>query len=81
MIIAYEEKYRHILAGNRTYFAGISLFRSRPGENGGQDAQKDIHSRTGMDETRGKTQERMERGSRKRSSSAGSEKLKRVGDR
>jgi len=28
-----------------------------------------------------KTQERMERGSRKRSSSAGSEKIERVGDR
>jgi hypothetical protein len=32
-------------------------------------------------ETKGKTQERMERGSRKRSSSAGSEKMERVGDR
>jgi len=30
---------------------------------------------------KGKTQERMERGSRKRSSSAGSEKMERVGDR
>jgi len=30
---------------------------------------------------KGKTQERMERGSRKRSSSAGSEKIERVGDR
>jgi len=30
---------------------------------------------------KGKTQERMERGSRKRSSSAGSEKMDRVGDR
>jgi hypothetical protein len=36
------------------------LVRS-PGETGGrQDAQKD-HSRTGWDETKGKTQERMER--------------------
>jgi hypothetical protein len=44
-----------------------------PGENGGgQDAQKDLHSRTGKDETKGKTQEKMERGSRKRPSSAGS---------
>ena len=34
-----------------------------------------------MDETKGKTQERKERGSRKRSSSAGSEKMERVGDR
>ena len=55
------------------------LVRS-PGENGGgQDAQKDIHSRTGRDEKKGKTQEKMERGSKKRSSSAGSEKMWRVG--
>jgi len=45
------------------------------------DALKDIHSRTGRDEKTGKTQERMERGSRKRSSSAGSEKMERVGGR
>jgi hypothetical protein len=51
-----------------------------PRENGGQDAQKDLHSRTGRDETKRKTQERMER-SRKRSSSAGSEKMERAGDR
>jgi len=57
------------------------LVRS-PGENGrGQDAQKDLHPRTGRDEMKGKTQERMERGSRKRSSSAGSEKMERVGNR
>jgi hypothetical protein len=37
--------------------------------------------RTGRDETKGKIQERVERGSRKRSSSAGSEKTERVGDR
>ena len=43
--------------------------------------KKDIHSRTGRGETKGKTRERMERGSRKRSSSAGSEKTERVGDR
>jgi len=56
------------------------LVRS-PGENGGgEDAQKDLHSRTGRDEKKGKTQERMERGSRKRSSSAGSEKMEKVGD-
>ena len=42
--------------------------------------QKDLHSRTGRDETKRKTQERMER-SRKRSSSVGSEKMERVGDR
>jgi hypothetical protein len=42
--------------------------------------KKDLYSRTGRDETKRKTQERMER-SRKRSSSAGSEKMERVGDR
>jgi hypothetical protein len=52
------------------------------GENGGgQNAQKDLHSRTGRDETKRKTQERMERRSGKSSSSAGSEKMERVGDR
>jgi hypothetical protein len=56
------------------------LIRSS-GENGGQDAQKDLHSRTGRDETKGKTQETMGRGSRQRSSSAGSEKMERVGGR
>jgi hypothetical protein len=50
-----------------------------PRENGGeQDAQKDLHSRTGRDETKRKTQERMERSRRKSSSSAGSEKMERV---
>jgi hypothetical protein len=43
--------------------------------------KKDLHSRTGRDETKRKTQERMERRSRKTSSSAGSEKMERVGDR
>ena len=53
-----------------------------PGENGGgQDAQKDLQSRTGRDETKRKTKEKMERRSGKRSSSAGSEKMERVGDR
>jgi hypothetical protein len=52
------------------------------GENGGgYDAPKDLHSRTGRDETKRKTQEMMERRSRKRSSSVGSEKVERVGDR
>ena len=47
-----------------------------PGENGGgQDAQKDPHSRTGRDKMKEKAQERMERRSRKRSSSDGSEKM------
>ena len=57
------------------------LVRS-PGENGGGwDGQKNLHSRTGRDEKKGKTHEKMERGSRKRSSSAGSEKMERVGGR
>jgi len=43
--------------------------------------KKDLHSRTGRDETKRKTHERMERRSRKRSSSAGSEKMEKVGDR
>jgi hypothetical protein len=34
-----------------------------------------------LDEKKGKTQEKMERGSRKRSSGAGSEKMERVGGR
>ena len=56
------------------------LVRS-PRENaGGKDAQKDLHTRNGRDE-KGKTQEKMERGSRNRSSSAGSEKMDRVGGR
>jgi hypothetical protein len=53
-----------------------------PGENGGGlDAQKDLHSRSGRDETKRKTQERMEKIGRKRSSSTGSEKMEIVGDR
>jgi len=52
-----------------------------PGENGGgQNAQQDLHARTGRDGTKRTAQERMER-SRKRSSSAGSEKMERVDDR
>jgi len=38
-------------------------------------------SRIGTDEKKGKTQEKMERGGRKRSSSAGSEKMERIGGR
>ena len=57
-------------------------FAGSPGENGGgEDAQKDLHSRTGRDETKRKTQERMEKRSGKRSSSAWSEKMDRVGYR
>jgi hypothetical protein len=43
--------------------------------------KKNLHSRTGTDETKRKTQERMERRSRKRSSSARIEKMERVDDR
>ena len=43
------------------------LVRSPRENGGGQDAQKDLHSRKGKDEKKGKTQEKMERGSRKRS--------------
>ena len=43
--------------------------------------KKDLHSRAGRDETKGKIQERIVRGSRKRSSSARSEKMETVGDR
>jgi len=53
-----------------------------PRENGGGEvAQKDLHSRTGRDEKKGKTQEKMKRGSRTRSSSAEIEKIERVGGR
>jgi len=57
------------------------LVRSPRENGGGKDAQKDLHSRTGRDEAKGKIQEKMERGSRKRSSSAGCKKMKRVGGR
>jgi hypothetical protein len=57
------------------------LAGSSGGNGGGQDAQKDLHSRTGRDETKKTTQEKMERRSGKRSSSVGSEKMERVGDR
>jgi len=57
------------------------LVRSPRENGGGQDAQKDLHSGTGRDEKNGNTQEKMEKGSRKRSSSAGCEKMERVGGR
>jgi len=44
------------------------LIRSPRENGGGWDAQKDLHSRTRRDEKWGKTQEKMGRGSRKRSS-------------
>jgi hypothetical protein len=59
----------------------MKLVRSSGENGGGLDAQKDLHPRTGRDETKGRTQEMMERGSRKRISSAGSEKLERFCDR
>ena len=43
--------------------------------------KKNLHSRTGKDEKKGKTEGKMERGSRKRSSSARSEKMETVGGR
>jgi hypothetical protein len=43
--------------------------------------KKDLHSRIGRGETKGKAQERMEGRSRKRSSSVGSEEMERVGGR
>ena len=39
------------------------LVRSPGWNGGGQDDQKDLHPRTGRDEKKGKTQEKMERGS------------------
>jgi hypothetical protein len=57
------------------------LAGSPGGNGGGYDAQKDLHSRTGRDETKRKTQEKMERRSGKRSSSVGSGKMERAGDR
>ena len=57
-----------------------NLVRS-PRKNGGYDAEKDLHSRTWRDEKKGKIQEKMERGSRKSSSSAGGEKMERAGGR
>jgi hypothetical protein len=57
------------------------LVRSPGGNGRGQDAQKDLHPRTRGNKMKGDTQERMERRSRKRSSSAGSEKMERVSDR
>jgi len=61
--------------------AKLKVVRSPRENGGGQDTQKDLHSRTGRDEKKTKTQEKMERGSRKISSSAGSEKMERVGGR
>jgi hypothetical protein len=61
--------------------AKAKLVRSPRERGGGQDAQKELHSKTGRDEKKGKTQEKMVKGSRKRFSSAGSEKMERVGGR
>jgi len=57
------------------------LVRSPRENGGGEYAEKDLHPRNGRDEKKGNTQEKMERGSRKRSSSDGSEKMERVGGR
>jgi len=48
---------------------------------GGRDFPHPSRLATGKDETKMKTQERMERRSRKISSSAGSEKMERAGDK
>jgi hypothetical protein len=52
-----------------------------PGENGGKQNAQDLHSRTGAEKTKGKTQKKMERRGRKTSSSARSEEMERVCDR
>ena len=57
------------------------LVRSPRENGGGQDAQKDLHLGIGRDEKKRKTQEKMERRSRKRSLSDGSEKMEKVGGR
>jgi len=57
------------------------LVRSPRENGGGWNAQNYLHSRTERDEKKAKTRENMERGSRKRFSSAGSEKMERVGGR
>jgi hypothetical protein len=56
------------------------VVESPGGNGGGKKKKKDHNSRTGRDETKVKAQKRMER-SRKRSSSAGSEKMERVNDK
>jgi len=61
--------------------AKVTLVRSPRENGGGSGAQKDLHLRTGMEEKKGKTREKMKRGSRKRPLSAGSEKMERVGGR
>jgi len=72
----------HILHVSRIRVKYFVHTNGAPGEKGGGwVAQKDLYSRTGRDETKRKTQERIERRSRKRSSSTGSEKMERVGDR
>jgi hypothetical protein len=74
--VEYKRKYSKMDEGATDKLA------ASPGKNGeGKVAQKDLHSKTGRDETKRKTQERMERRSRKRSSNAGNEKMERVGDR
>ena len=57
------------------------LARSSGGNGGKQNAQEDLHSRTGGNETKRKTQEKMERRGRKGSSCASSEEMERACDR
>ena len=74
----YEQRRKYSKMDKR---AKDKLVRS-PRENGGRiGCPKDLHSRTGREEKKGKTKEKMERGSRNGSSSAGSEKMERVGGR
>jgi len=54
---------------------------SVPAERDGTVPERETLSLWVCREKKGKTQEKMERGSRKRSSSAGSEKMERVGGR
>ena len=75
----HDLRQKHLVLVDSLVKGKDKLVRSPRENGGGWDAQKDLHSRTGRDEKKGKTQERMGRGSRKRSSSAGSEKVEKVG--
>jgi len=56
------------------------MVRSPREYGGGEDTQKDLHSRTGRDE-KGKNQKKIERRSRKIFLRVGSEKMEKVGGR
>ena len=76
-----EQTRKYSKMGKNGKRAKDKLVRSPRENGGGKDAQKDLHSRTGRDEKKGKTQEKLERGSKKTSSSAGSEKMEKAGGR